>query len=56
MATLNQVNIVINDTGSPALAADDAADIIQQLLALLRTKTLSVAYAVSAPHLVITVT
>ena len=54
MAVLNEVKISIEDGGS--LTADDAANIIQQLLAVLRSRTLSIAYSVSAPHLTITVT
>jgi len=54
MAVLNGVKISIEDTSS--LTADDAANIIREILALLRTRTLSVAYAASDPHLTITVT
>ena len=53
MATLTQVNIIVTDTAS--LTADDAANIVQQILAILRSRTLSIVYASSEPSAVITV-
>ncbi len=54
MAVLTKIDISIEDTAS--LSQDDAANIVQQVLAVLRSRTLSIAYAVAVPNLVITVT
>lgn len=56
MATLTQINVIIADTGSPALTQDDAAEMLGQILQVLASKTLSNAYAATEPKVTITVT
>jgi len=56
MVVLKQINVTVNDTGTPALTDDDATEITRAIYQVLERYTQAVTYAAAAPHVTLALT